>query len=194
MDRTRRQLADALVELSLEHGFETVTVRDLTARAGVGYATFFRHYPDKETLLSTMLKEAIAALVAAVSGLTQEPEAMVTTLFQRLGEHPDLYRALLRTRNVTGLFDRVIGVGSRLVLSTTTPRPGSNVPPDIAAHHLIAATVNLIEWWLERGMPHPPERMGQIVAALVMHPVYETVLLPETGLIPRESFLGGSRD
>ena len=39
--RTEDLLAKALIALSLEKGYEAVTIRDLTERADVGYATFF---------------------------------------------------------------------------------------------------------------------------------------------------------
>ena len=42
--RTRQAMADALVALALELGYDNFTIRALTKRANVGYATFFRHF------------------------------------------------------------------------------------------------------------------------------------------------------
>src|SRR5437879_11312519 len=44
--RTQKALARALIELTLEKGYEAITIRDITDKAEVGYATFFRHYHD----------------------------------------------------------------------------------------------------------------------------------------------------
>jgi hypothetical protein len=44
------------------------------------------------------------------------------------------------------------------------------VPPEIAAHHMIASFLELIDYWLEHDLPYPPERMGAIVTHLVMNP------------------------
>ena len=41
--RTQNLLAKALIALTLEKGYEAVTIRDITQRADVAYATFFRH-------------------------------------------------------------------------------------------------------------------------------------------------------
>ena len=49
--RTRQRLAAALIDLILEQGYEPITIREIVQRAGVGYATYFRHFPDKESLL-----------------------------------------------------------------------------------------------------------------------------------------------
>ncbi len=49
--RTQQLLAKALIALTLEKGYEVVTIRDITEWADVGYATFFRHYYSKDALL-----------------------------------------------------------------------------------------------------------------------------------------------
>src|SRR3954463_4572753 len=54
--RTQRALAEALISLTIEHGYEEITIRDITERASVGYATFFRHYADKDSLLRVVLE------------------------------------------------------------------------------------------------------------------------------------------
>ena len=49
--RTRAALRQAMTALAGELPLEAITVRAIAARAGVGYATFFRHYADKDALL-----------------------------------------------------------------------------------------------------------------------------------------------
>ncbi|TCO60470.1 TetR family transcriptional regulator [Actinocrispum wychmicini] len=45
---TRQALADAAIKLSVERGFENVTVEDIAVRAGVSTRTFFNYFPSKE--------------------------------------------------------------------------------------------------------------------------------------------------
>ena len=49
--KTRAALLGTLLQLLTERSFDQVTIREITKAAGIGYATFFRHYPDKEALL-----------------------------------------------------------------------------------------------------------------------------------------------
>src|SRR5213083_3229079 len=57
VQRTRKLLQDALVSLIMEKGYEAATVQDIIDRANVGRATFYAHFADKETLLSSRLED-----------------------------------------------------------------------------------------------------------------------------------------
>ena len=56
-NRTRQALTNALISLTLEKNYDNVTVRDLAERADIGYATFFRHFTDKDALLADVLED-----------------------------------------------------------------------------------------------------------------------------------------
>jgi len=52
--RTRRALREALLGLIETRAFEQITIREIAARAGIGYATFFRHHASTEALLDDL--------------------------------------------------------------------------------------------------------------------------------------------
>src|SRR5262249_4320434 len=49
--RTQKLLRDALVELIDERGFDAITIGELTERAMVSRAAFYRNYQDKYALV-----------------------------------------------------------------------------------------------------------------------------------------------
>src|SRR6476659_9398638 len=55
--RTRRALKEALTDLILERGYESVTVQDVIDRADVGRSTFYAHFMDKDDLLMAILAD-----------------------------------------------------------------------------------------------------------------------------------------
>ncbi|GAA2681514.1 MULTISPECIES: TetR/AcrR family transcriptional regulator [Actinosynnema] len=61
---TRRALLDAAAGLLDEGGPEAVTLREVGARAGVTRGAPYRHFPDKDSLLSTIAAEALDRLAA----------------------------------------------------------------------------------------------------------------------------------
>jgi AcrR family transcriptional regulator len=181
VNRTRNALTNALIELTLEKGYDAVTVRDLSERASIGYATFFRHFSDKDALLADVLEGTLNDILELIQPVTNDPERTATLVFDHVQQNADLVRVLLRTRNVSPLMPRIFQVASQSMLQTLTPKPDSPIPPEIAAHHMIASFVELIEWWLEQDMPYPPERMGRIVSTLIMLPTREIAFLERKG-------------
>lgn len=55
--KTRRALTHALYDLMCEKGLDSITVTELCERAEVRKATFYKHFADKNELLTYMVRE-----------------------------------------------------------------------------------------------------------------------------------------
>ena len=169
--RTQQLLAKALIALTLEKGYEAVTIRDITERADVGYATFFRHYQSKDALLRDVSDVVLADLNSLLPGSpSADVEAVGVPLFRYVQEHANIIRVLLQSRGSSSLVQYIIDITSQDVLNENTPLEGSIVPAEIAAYHLINSSISLIQWWLEHDMSYTPERMGAIFHTLIIQP------------------------
>ena len=168
--RTQHALAEALVRLTLERGYDAVTIRDITGAAGIGYATFFRHYPDKDALLLDVLDVFLEQLFGLLKPRADQTEDASLVLFRFVDQHADLCRVLLSGRGSPAIGRRIRDVGTRSALDLNVPQPDALVPPEVAANHLVAASIALIQWWLEHGRPYSAERMAAIHAALIVRP------------------------
>ena len=176
--RTHKLLQEALVDLTLERGYDAVTIRDITDRADVGYATFFRHYPDKEALLAEVLeamKDEFQSLLAPYS-MVSDPERTGALLFEYVEQNRDLCRVLLSSTDIMSLLKPVQEIGRSESAFMFDLDKGSSIPVEVAVSHLMSSLVMLIRWWLDHKMPYPPERMGQIASELIIRPVVEAVL------------------
>src|SRR5256714_15239099 len=93
--RTQHLLARALIALTLEKGYEAVTIRDITDRADIGYATFFRHYHSKDELLQevseVVIEELSDLLLASPSSY---PEQFGTLIFAYVQRQSEIIRVL----------------------------------------------------------------------------------------------------
>src|SRR5947209_10932853 len=100
--RTQQLLAKALIALTLEKGYEAVTIRDITELADIGYATFFRHYRDKDELLKDVLNVVLAELVDLLYPATvgTDPTAIGTLLFRYVQEHSEVVRVLVGSHSL----------------------------------------------------------------------------------------------
>lgn len=171
MARTRRRLKEALVALTQEKGYEALTIQEITTRAGVGYRTFFRHYSSKEALLqdllASLLEDLRALMVIPAGDQTRESEAALAErgrrLFEHVAAHPGLYAVLLHSG--PSVYEAALAVARQEAQQAT--RPVDLVPAELAANHLAAATLGMINWWLDNGMPYTPGEMGAFMARLL---------------------------
>src|SRR5215469_4608391 len=94
--RTKILLREALVALIEEKGFDALTVGDLTERAMVSRAAFYRNYQDKYDLVEQIFTDAMNDVLAAIGDLGQEhPADIWVRFFEHIAQYERLYRALL---------------------------------------------------------------------------------------------------
>ena len=110
VERTRRRLQDALLELARERPLDEITVAEITARAGVNRSSFYQHYSDKETLLADALDAAAEAAAAMLPDHYEPPsgppQALVVFL-QHVDEHAELYRSVFGPTGSAAVLSRL---------------------------------------------------------------------------------------
>lgn len=170
---TRQRLRDALVALVREGDYRTVTIRDIAKRANVGYATYFRHYADKEGLLLDLLEELLADLMGLLEPTLADEDASRSgaLVFAHVRANADLYRVLISSQRSVDVLARASSVGMEALLRRHVPSEDALLPPEAAVNHLIASFVALVEWWLAAGMQPDVDRMGAALERLIVAPV-----------------------
>lgn len=175
--RTQKLLQEALVSLTLEKGYDSVTIRQITERADVGYATFFRHYSDKDALLADVLvamKDEFIGLLQPHSTAT-DPERTGVLIFEYVYNNADLCRVLLNSTETMALLRPLQEMGMKENQELFDNVSADSIPPEVAIYHMMTSLMMMIRWWLENDMPYPPVRMGQIAAELIIKPVHRAV-------------------
>ena len=161
--RTRKKLGNALTELIVERGDEAVTIRDIVERADVGYATFFRHYADKNELLLDALDLYMDDLIRLVRREPTDEEGghAGQLLFEFVAQHPSLSRVFLLSRSNPAVAEKLRAIGAQTLREDVVPMPGSLAPLGLAVHFIVSASMSLIQWWLENDQPLPVATMGE---------------------------------
>jgi AcrR family transcriptional regulator len=168
--RTRPALLGALLTLLEEKPFEQITVREITARADVGYATFFRRYPDKETLLHDLAAQEISNLLAMTLPILHRVDSRASTqlLCAYVWEHRKLWSALLTGGAAATLKDEFIRQAQEK--AAEQPNPHSWLPGDLNVVFSVAASIEVLAWWLKQDAPAPPNQMAEIIDRLIVIP------------------------
>jgi AcrR family transcriptional regulator len=173
--KTRAALAEAVLALASEKPFADVTITEIAERAGVGYASFFRHYKDKDALLTavadTMIEDLVAIIMPAM--LEEDTRAASIAICAYAEAHRSITTALLAGGAETMVRHHIVTRAieySRLQIGLPQKAP-TGVPPELVLTHCVAATLGLLSWWLEQGRGLSAEAMGDLVNRLVMAPV-----------------------
>lgn len=73
-ERTRQALLDAALELTDEHGFAGVSLRQVARRAGVVPTAFYRHFASMEELGLALVDQSFGTLRSMLRQARQDPE------------------------------------------------------------------------------------------------------------------------
>ncbi len=174
VQRTRRQLREALLALIVEKGYDAVTIEEITGRADLGRTTFYLHYRDKEELLlesiaalSEDLREQIERTPMVEWDFTNDQQPPILLVFRHAAENANLYRIILHGEGATRAEQGMRSLIARIVLETLivrVPKEGlriaPSVPEEVFANYFAGALMAFITWWLEQCMPYTPEEMS----------------------------------
>jgi len=169
--RTQTALRGALLALLEEQSLERITVREITARAGVGYATFFRRYPDKDALLHDLAASEIGNLLTMTLPIFHATDTVASTrvLCAYVWEHRALWKALLTGGAAAVLKDEYL----RLALNELERHrnPDSWLPGDLAVTFSVTSTLEILAWWLKQGDPPSAQHMAEVLERLTVRPI-----------------------
>src|SRR5262245_5494116 len=167
--RMQKLLREALIALIEEQGFEALTIGELTERAMVSRAAFYRNYQDKYDLVKQIFEEAMSALFAAVGDLGREHAAEIwVTFFEHIADYERLYRALLGRKGSPWFVWKMRAALAGLInesrplphgLNAAGP-PAHSVSDDFVPELVYALCVEAISWWLEQGRPYTPREIA----------------------------------
>lgn len=178
VQRTRKVLQDALVELMLEKGYEAVTVQDIIDRANVGRSTFYAHFLDKQALLQSgfeQLHQFLAELVvvpAAASGTDRPALCFSLAMFQHVESYHRVWQAIVGKqggaivqREIQRLFADLVQQELAALVPSGAPLP---VPLAVVVEYTVSAYMGLLAWWLEQKLPCSAAEMDRRFRALTM--------------------------
>src|SRR5215813_9036764 len=173
--RMQKLLREALIALIEEQGFEALTIGELTERAMVSRAAFYRNYQDKYDLVEQIFEEAMSALLRAVGELGREhPAESWVTFFEHIAQYDRLYRALLGSKGSPWFVRKMRASLTGLVKERgrlphepdAIARPVHTFSDEFVPGLVSAMFVEIITWWLEHGQPYTPREMATRAALL----------------------------
>jgi AcrR family transcriptional regulator/DNA-binding MarR family transcriptional regulator len=177
----RARLLSATFSLVGEGGYEGVTARSVSARAGMSNRTFYEVFTDREDCFLATFNHALAGLELEVRagweselGWTARVRAALTALLQTLDREPAVGRLVFVDALAAG--PRVLARRARVLESLAAVvdqgRANAKAPatlPPLVAEGVVGATFGVIHARLLELRPEPlVELLGALMATIVL--------------------------
>ena len=172
--RSRRALKEALTDLILEQGYESVTVQDVIDRADVGRSTFYAHFLDKDDLLMAILADLEMPAPDASRWTPDDPAfGWTLELFRHFGSGKRLFKAvassqsgaLARRETTRRLEDLARAELSRLQAG----RKLDAFRLETVVRFLVGTFIGFMDWWMREENEHlPAEQVDHTYRSLVL--------------------------
>lgn len=139
----------ALLELMQKKPFASITITELTRRAGVGRVSFYRNFDSKEDVLRTYLGTLMTEWFRPYEGKTDYnlPE----TILEYYAQHKDLYILLYK--------QGLAHISLQSIKDACGPKPEQ---PNALAYVTAFISYGIYGWleeWFRRGMQETPKEM-----------------------------------
>ncbi|MEM7116966.1 MAG: TetR/AcrR family transcriptional regulator [Chloroflexota bacterium] len=170
VQRTRRLLQEALIELANREEYSQITIRDITKAAQVGYKTFFRHYDSKEALLKAIVEAFIAKFQQAAQPSDNPNAVKKNTLLalQLAKENSNMYRAILNSPSAAQLLQPAMVMayqdGQQLLGHSTNANT-------LVGNHFANSMLGFLKWWLDNEDVYSAEEMVHYIDQLLIQPI-----------------------
>ena len=172
VQRTRKLLRRALMELIDEKGYDAITIQDITERANLGRTTFYLHYQSKDELF--LDHHAGFAEMMHINQLSRdelfgdEPQSEYVTFLQEMKDNRDLYLAIIEAKESDYIMR---GVASQLKRNLEKSLGAiflaqSKIPVEILTHYIVTAQLSTIEWWMTRRNDYTAYQICQMLHRL----------------------------
>jgi AcrR family transcriptional regulator len=168
--KTLRGLRAAFIRLILQKGYDAISIQEIANEAETARITFYRHYRDKEELLTDCLNELYEELVEKtereIAAGADARSLAFQVFYEHLEQQEQLYRILFSSMGTQAVVNRMRQyMAQRFIENLDTlvdrsSRPA--IPDEIIAFHLVSAHIGLGVWWLENNKPYPVEYLTQI--------------------------------
>ena len=186
MKRTRKKLTETFINLALEFGYDRVSVRQLVRRAGTGSSTFYRHFHDKDDLLMHIILGLVNGS-REVAELAQSPREEAVLWYRYVQRNQNAFRLLLdlpEENQARRMYRRAC---ADVVRQRYFPNDMSDVEPDMAIHHIVVSSDELLGWYLNNTDVHGPDEMAAIFCDLIVKAAAEVAFAPREEWLRRFS-------
>ncbi|MFR0568160.1 TetR/AcrR family transcriptional regulator [Bifidobacterium apri] len=149
-----RQLVTTLIELLTDKPLDDIRINELCTKAGIGRASFYRHFQSKEEILE---RHARFLIKTWTHEFESDPDSQPWTVFESLFCHMKKHQAFYEVLHATGR-DNVLRTSLREKIGLTQELANEEA---YRKAFFADGISGWIEEWIERGMPETPGELNE---------------------------------
>jgi AcrR family transcriptional regulator len=169
--KSRASLREALLRLLDRRAFEQITIKELTAEAGVSYPVFFRQFAGTDELLADLAASEVRGLMALTRPIVDEDVA--TSNLEEMCRYVERRRSLWRSLLTAGATSMMRNEFARVAAEIARVGPQANpwLPIELASSFVAAGIFEILAWWLSQPEDYPTANVVKILNALIAQPL-----------------------
>lgn len=173
VERSRRLLIDALLELMKDRPYSKISVAHIAEQSGVARPTFYLHFHSKDDLLIAYIDEMFERFYEEIDQyITQRKDAdpvIASIMFRQWSDNAE-FAHLLVQKDIESLMlnqfkNYIERVVERFMTAHSIKNQAGLLP--YVVDFLAGASFMVITRWVREGMVETPEVMGELYASLV---------------------------
>ena len=174
VEKTKKLIKEMLLDLIEEKGFESISVRDITLKAGLNRGTFYLHYRDKYDLMEKSQNEILEGLQDRL--LFIRPKEMnefysndevyppILNVYHYLKENQRFIKILISTKGDPAfpkkMKEQIKKTIYEKLVDLLEEEYIIEIPHEYTTAFISSAFFGLMEQWLEKEEPITPEEMA----------------------------------
>ena len=172
--RSRARLQAALMQLLAQRRLEDISIADIVAAAAVGYATFFRHYTDKQALWIALADALIDAIGEKMTPrfASGDHGGAARAICALINDNRDAYRILF-TGGAAAQAREAMLEKAQAIAAKESLHQSSALPASLGSHFAVNAMFGILAWWLSREDEIAPVVIADAIDRLVYSPLLE---------------------
>jgi AcrR family transcriptional regulator len=176
---TRQKLLGAAREVIVEKGYDDTDILDITERANVSKATFYKHFPNKEECACQLMLQGFEALVEQIFKEKQTApsrEEWALRGYRALFVWAEANREFLlimvggAASHRLNVFGRnyMAGIIER-ILNEPSYQYSSRYSSCVVAQIITGVLIQLLDWWLENDTGYSADGVARLVDDVLTH-------------------------
>lgn len=183
VERTRRLLMDALLELMEKKPYSKLSVANICQHSGVARPTFYLHFHSKEDLLGGYIESMFLQFYEQIEPhLVSSPNAdpiIAEIMFRQWSDNADVARLLVEPdveSIVLSEFKRYVGRIMEQYIAAHGIQVHEHQHVNYLIDFLTGASFMVIMRWIKEGFPVPAKDMGNLYSDLVRPGLLQVLL------------------